>query len=123
MKTLYGDSSPALSPVPNNLPSVQPHPSLNGIKVGLAVDGAVNFESADWKFGVSPPSLALSSPQLLHGEGLQLLKVDDGEIGVSFDKKSTRHFFLFGKSLNASKFSLSFKVILKFFYKVVTIQT
>lgn len=54
--------------------------------------------------------MSLSSPQLLHGDGLQLLKAEDGEIGLSFDKKSTRHFFLLGKSLNSPKFSLTFKV-------------
>jgi hypothetical protein len=52
----------------------------------------------------------LASPKLFNGEGLHLLRGDDGEIGVSFDKHSSRHFFFVGAALPSPKFSLKFQV-------------
>jgi hypothetical protein len=78
--------------------------------VGLAFDGAVSFEAPDWKFQVAPLHFDLSAPKLFHSDGLHLLRGDDGEIGVSFDKNSSRHFFFFGKAPAFPKFSLGLKV-------------
>lgn len=103
---LYG--SPELPPVelPKGQVCLHSHPFLN-LTVGLALDGTVSFTAPDWKMS-SVPTLSLTTPKLLRAEGLHLLRADDGEIGVSFDKTSSRHFFFIGKSIGA-KFSLQLK--------------
>jgi hypothetical protein len=93
-------------------PSILPHPSLGGIKVSLSWESVVAFEGPDWKLSATP-SLSISSPQLIQGEWLQLLRGEDGEIGISFDKGSSRHFFLLG-SVPSPKFSIKFKASLFF---------
>ena len=56
------------------------------------------------------PSFSLTPKKLVKGTGLQLLTGDDGEVGLSFDNTSTRHFYMVGKSLAVPKFSIQFKV-------------
>ena len=87
------------------------HGSLNGLHVGLSADGIAEYDSPDWKLAVSPIHFSLAPPkQLLQGADVQLLRAEDGEIGISFDKDSSRHFFFIGKALSFPKFSLGFKV-------------
>jgi hypothetical protein len=107
---MYGTPDAPRVEVPKGLLSIHPHPTLNGINVGLNVDGTVSFEAPDWKFHVAS-QLSLSGPKLYHSDGLHLLRGEDGEIGVSFDKSSSRHFYFLGKSLALPKFSLGLKVI------------
>ena len=95
--------------LPHGSPSVHLHPSLN-LKVSLSLSG-VHYEGPDWNLLIPhPPALSLTAPKLLHGEGLQLLRDVDGEIGMSFDKHSSRHFFFFGKAPSALKFTLKLQV-------------
>lgn len=125
-KSLYGSLDTPTVEVPHGQLSLHAHPSLNGLNVGLGLDGGVNFDSPDWKFGVAPLHFSLSAPKLLRGDGLHLLRGDDGEIGVSFDKKSSRHFFFIGFALPSPKFSLGLKVLMLYctifdFYSKFTI--
>lgn len=94
------------------------HPSLN-LNVGLSLDGIASFDSPDWKLSVAPLQLEISAPKLLHGEGLHLLRGDDGEIGISFDKNSSRHFYFLGKAPALPKFSLNLKVCLALLISVM----
>jgi hypothetical protein len=109
-KSLYGSLDAPSFEVPHGQLSLHVHPSLHNLEVGLGIDGTVTFDSPDWKLGVSPLHLSVSQPKLLKGDGLHLLRGEDGEIGVSFDKKSSRQFFFLGKALSAPKFSLGLKV-------------
>lgn len=107
-KLLYGNVE--LFELPSGQLSIHAHPSLNGINVELSHDHNVNFSTPDWKLSVLPLSFNISAPKLFHGDGLHLLRGDDGEIGVSFDKNASRHFFFVGKPLSLPKFSLKFAV-------------
>jgi hypothetical protein len=105
-KMLYG--SPNIPPmeVSQGQLSLHSHPFLN-LTVGLGLDGVVSYTAPDWKL-TAVPTFSLSAPKLLRAEGLHLLRADDGEIGISFDKTSSRHFFFIGKSPGV-KFSLQLK--------------
>lgn len=83
--------------------------------MGLSIDGVVSFEAPDWSASVSCPHFSLTAPKLSRADGLHMLAGEDGEIGVSFDKHSSRHFFFLGKALSVPTFSLHFKVCLHFF--------
>jgi hypothetical protein len=96
--------------LPHGQLALHAHPSLNNINVGLSFDGIATFEAPDWKLAVSPLHLSLTVPKLFSGDGLHLLRGEDGEIGISFDKKSSRHFFFLGKGLPSPKFALKLKV-------------
>lgn len=61
---------------------------------------------------VSPVNFSLTSPTLHRGDGVQLLRSEDGEIGLYGDKITSRHFFIVAKPLNSLKFSLKMTVIL-----------
>lgn len=91
--------------------SLHLHPSLNNINVGLSLDGIASFDALDWKLSVSPLHFSIATPKLFNGPGLHLLRGGDGEIGISFDKNSSRHFFFFGKAPSIPKFSLNLKVL------------
>ncbi len=108
-KTLYGNLRVPPVELPSPQPSIQVHPSLNDLQLSLQWNGEASFELPGWKLSASLPSFELTSPKLLHANGLQLLRGEDGEIGFSFDKNSTRHFFVLGKP-SSPKFSLKFKV-------------
>lgn len=116
-KSLYGSLDTPRVELPHGQLSAHSHPSLNGINVSLSLDGAVSFDSPDWKFGVAPLHFGLSAPKLYHGDGLHLVRGDDGEIGISFDKNASRHFFFLGKAPSSPKFSLGLKVF-RFFRRV-----
>ena len=93
------------------LPNPHFHPALKGLQVGLSADGVVEFESPDWKLAVLPIHFNISPPKrLFQGPDVHLLRGEDGEIGLTFDKDSSRQFFFIGKALPFSKFSLAFKV-------------
>lgn len=111
-KSLYGSAKVSPVEVPQGELSVHTHPSLGGLNVSLSGGGLASFSGPDWKLGVSPVGLSLVYPKLLHGDGLHLLQGEDGELGISFDKHSSRHFFLIGKSLQSPKFTLQFMVYL-----------
>jgi hypothetical protein len=96
--------------IPHGQLATHLHPSLN-LNVGLSFDGVVSFDAPDWKASVAPLNLSLAAPKLSRGEGLHLLVGEDGEVGVSFDKNTSRHFFFLGISHSLPKFSLSIKVI------------
>jgi hypothetical protein len=120
---MYGSPDAPRVEVPQGLLSIHAHPSLNGINVGLAVDGTASFEAPDWKFHVAALHFGLSAPKLFHSDGLHLLQGEDGEIGVSFDKSSSRHFFFLGKAPAFPKFSLGLKVYLTFLiYKITNMR-
>lgn len=110
-KSLYGNLDAPHVEVPHGQLSLHLHPSLN-LNVGLAIDGTVSFDAPDWKASISPSHFSITGPKLSRADGLHLLTGDDGEIGVSFDKSSSRHFFFLGKGLSVPKFSLNFKVLL-----------
>jgi hypothetical protein len=106
---MYGGVGLPLIELPHGSPSVHLHPALN-LSVSLSLDGA-HFDGPDWKLHIPhPPALTLASPKLLQGEGLQLLRDIDGEIGISFDKHSSRHFFFWGKAPTTPKFVLNLQV-------------
>lgn len=96
--------------VPHGQLSLHRHHSLNDLDVGLSLDGIASFDSPDFSLSVAPLHFSLSAPKLLNGAGLHLLRGLDGEIGISFDKQSSRHFFFLGKLPSAPKFSLNLKV-------------
>jgi hypothetical protein len=95
------------------------HPHLGNLNVGLSFDGTASFDAPDWKLSVAPPNFAVSVPTLYNGAGLHLLRGDDGEIGISFDKNSSRHFFFIGKPLSAPKFAINLKVLTAFWVCVL----
>jgi hypothetical protein len=109
-KSLYGDINLPHIELPHNQLSLHSHPSLNNLNVGLSIDGVASFEAPDWSLSIAPLHFTLSGPILSKGDGLHLLRSDDGEIGVSFDKHTSRHFFFFGKAPSFPKFSLGLKV-------------
>jgi hypothetical protein len=111
-KSLYGDIDTPHIEVPHGQLSLHVHPSLNNLNVGLSLDGIVSFEAPDWALSVAPLHVSLASPKLFNGAGLHLLRGDDGEIGISFDKHSSRHFFFLGKAPSLPKFSLGLQVTL-----------
>ena len=113
--SLYGDLDAPRVELPSGQLALHAHPALNNLTVGLSFDGAATFEAPDWRFAISPLHLSLTAPKLFSGDGLHLLRGDDGEIGISFDKKSSRHFFFIGKSLASPKFSLKLKVLMCFY--------
>lgn len=90
---LYTDKS--LTPVASG-PARLSHPAI-GLEVGLNPSGQVEYGTKGWKVTLTP-NFQLSSPTLHKGSSTQLLRADDGEIGLSFDKDATRHFFLFAKA-------------------------
>ena len=110
--SLYGDLDAPHIEVPHGQLSTHTHPHLGNLNVGLSLDGTASYDAPDWKLVIAPTSFSVSAPKLYTGAGLHLLRGDDGEIGISFDKNSSRHFFFIGKvfPLSAPKFSLSLKV-------------
>jgi hypothetical protein len=118
-KFLYGSADTHIE-IPQGQLALHLHPSLN-LNVGLSAEGLASFTAPDWKFSAAPLNLDLSSPKLFHGEGLHLLRGDDGEIGLSFDKRSSRHFFFLGKAPSGRKFSLGFKVTLSLLIPIASI--
>lgn len=110
MPILYGRGEANLAPVAAGHPSVEAHPSLNRLEVALAPNGEVNFGNPTWKVKLAPVGLDLANPKLYRRDGLQLLRGDDVETGLSFDKDTTRHFFFFGKSA-PSKLQLKLEVL------------
>lgn len=109
-KSLYGGAKSEPVELPQGQLSLHVHPSLGDLNVGLSWDGAASFDAPGWKLGVSPIGFTLASPKLFRADGLHLLQSEDGEIGISFDKNSSRHFFLIAKSLPSLKFSLHLNV-------------
>lgn len=109
-KSLYGDLSLPHVEIPHGHLSLHLPPSLNGLKVGLSIDGLASFEAPDWNLAVTPVAFSLSGPKLSNTDGLHLLRGEDAEIGISFDKHSCRHFFFYGKAPTVPKFSLGLKV-------------
>ena len=96
-KSLYGDPSGATVELFDGQAPLRSHGHLN-VAVGLQHNGDVEFGSPDWKVTLSP-SFKLTNPKLYQRERVQLLRGEDGETGVSVDKRnSSRHFFLFGKT-------------------------
>jgi hypothetical protein len=96
--------------VPHGQLALHLHPSLGNLNVGLSLDGVASFDAQDWKLEVVPSHFSLSAPKLFSADGLHLLRGLDGEIGISFDKHSSRHFFFFGKAPSLPTFSLGLKV-------------
>lgn len=116
-KSLYGDVELPRIELPHGELAIHNHPSLN-LSISLSHDGLASFEGSGVKFSVSPLHFNISSPKLFKAEGLQLAQGIDGEIGLSFDKHSSRHYFFLGKAPAAPKFSLEFKVGI-FFYNFI----
>jgi hypothetical protein len=94
---LYGKAVAALSALAHGQPAKHNHPALNDLEVTLVADGTVEFGNPTWKVKLSPQNFSLTAPKLFKNDGVQLLRAEDGETGLSFDKTSSRHFFLFGK--------------------------
>ncbi len=109
-KLLYGSpKSPPVELKQGQL-SMHAHPHLNHLNVSLDWDGVVNYNGPDFSLRVAPVDFSLKAGKLLRADGLQLLRGEDSEVGVSFDKKSSRHFFFLGWAPSSPKFSISFKV-------------
>lgn len=104
---LYGNTE--LIPLHNTLVSSESPPSLPSLEVGLSLSGDVEFSAPDWKVRLSP-DFHVASPKLYKGDGVHLLRGDDGETGFSFDKKSARHFFVFAKAPASPKLQLRLEV-------------
>ena len=109
-KTLYGDLNLPHVELPHGQLSIHLHPALNNLNVGLSLDGVASYEAPDWALSVRSLHFSLTAPNLTKGDGLHLLRGEDGEIGISFDKQSSRHFFFLGKAPASPKFSLELKV-------------
>ena len=105
---LYGHSGANLAPVAGGHPTLESHPSLNGLEVALAENGEVEFGNSSYRVKLSV-NFDVPSPKLYRRDGLQLLRGDDVETGLSFDKDTTRHFFFFGKAA-PSKLLLNLEV-------------
>lgn len=69
------------------------------------------LQAPDLNLSVFPLDFSLTAPKLSKADGLHLLRGEDGEIGISFDKRSSRHFFFLGKAPTLPKFSLGLKVL------------
>jgi hypothetical protein len=55
-------------------------------------------------------SFSLLGAKLYKGDGLQIVRGDSNEVGVSYDQNSVRHYFFFGKAPVAQKFSIKLTV-------------
>lgn len=64
-------------------------------------------------------SFKITAPKLHKSDGVQLLRADDGEIGLSTDANATRHFFVFGKAPTSTKFGIKFTVRIFYFSFIV----
>jgi hypothetical protein len=110
LKSLYGGTSRQATPVPRGQSALHSHPSLPYFDIGLDWEGRARFDSkSGLELVVSPPDLQIDSPELLTGAKLHLLRGKNADIGISFDKQSSRHFFFLSKPLSG-KFSLQFKL-------------
>lgn len=107
---MYGTLDTPHIEIPHGQLSIHVHPHLNHLTVGLSLDGVASFDAPDWKLAIAPAHFSVSAPILLNGAELHLLRGDDGEIGISFDKNSSRHFFFIGSPLFVAKFSLNLMV-------------
>lgn len=105
-KTLYGDDDGTTVAVESSRHS---HPSLD-LNVELSPIGEAKFDAPDWNLITLPP-VTLEAPKLLQRKGLHVVRGEDGEIGLSFDNKTSRQFFVLGRSPSFPEFSLKFKVI------------
>jgi hypothetical protein len=103
-EAIYGPNDVALTQIPSKSP--QPIPALNGLEVGLSPSGDADFGSTDWKIKLAPVSFRLAAAKLHKGDGLQVVRADDNEVGISYDEHSFRHYFFFGKAPVAQKFTL-----------------
>ncbi len=107
-KSLYGSSGSPLVAVPSGDITL-PNPSL-GLNFSLSLDGLLTFGGPDWSLKLAPISVSVRDPQLFTRDGLLLVRGEDGEFGVSFDKQSSRHWFFIGKPLSSPKFGLKFEL-------------
>jgi hypothetical protein len=85
------------------------------------VHGEIEYHTPGWKVKFTP-NFHVTSPQVLRGKELQLLRGEDGETGLSYNIKYTRHFFIYGKAPTTPKLLLQLEVltILEFvFYSFV----
>jgi hypothetical protein len=124
---IYGGSNVLLTLLPGKFPK-QPHAVLPNIDVTLGLDGAAEFSAGDWKvpyiasssfiflsvdllqFKLTP--IFVPTPPVPHrGDGVHVLRGEDGEIGLYHDKVASRHFFIVGKAPPTNKFTLKLAVI------------
>jgi len=109
--TLYSEGTSPLSPQAPNQTIQHTHAHLPNVTLSLSPDGALSYDGPDFSVGFSPIGIAFANAQLLRSDGVAVLRGDDGEQGVSFDKSgASRHFFFLGKALPSPKFSLKLKV-------------
>jgi hypothetical protein len=89
--------------------------SLDNINIALNFSGDTVYSTSDgtWEIKLSP-NFTLTSPKLLAGTGLQVLRADDGETGFFFEEELIRHFFVFFKPPTANRFILKFEVLPQF---------
>lgn len=57
-----------------------------------------------------PVNFKISSPTLLRSDEAQIVRGDEAEIGISFDKSSVKHFFIVGRAPYSQKFTIKFNV-------------
>ena len=111
-KLLYsGKPDSATVQVPKGQFASLAPPSL-GCEFALAHEGHLEFSGGGkWKIRLSPLGISLPDAQLLKAGNFAALRSPEGEIGFSFDKDSSKHFFTIGQPFAAPKFSLQLKVI------------
>ena len=115
--SLYGDAGDDAQPEEYSKEhhAVHSHPALQNVPAALRWDGQVEYGSEEngWKIKIIPTTFPISTSsdrQLILRHGLQLLRSTDYECGLSYDKSSSRHFFIFGKSPSSTRFALQFEV-------------
>jgi hypothetical protein len=67
------------------------------------------WRTVEKRVKVSQEKILVSINFFYIGDWLQLLRGEDGEIGVSFDKNSSRHFFML-TNISSPRFAIKFKV-------------
>lgn len=105
--TLYGRDLQSLKPVAP--PASNTLKGLNNIHASLHPNGEVVYTTSGWQVKLTP-NFHLTGAQVLQSGTLQLVRGDDGETGINSDLKSTRHFFLLGKSPASAKLLLQLEV-------------
>ncbi len=104
-------SDPVLLSSPQ--PSQLIHTPLD-LDISLNWNGGAEIGSPSWKVALDPVGISFPNPKLYRGVKLQLLRGDGVSTGFSFDKSSSRHFFILEKPPGTERFSLKFMVTNKF---------
>lgn len=77
----------------------------------IIIIGTLDFKAKEWGISFSPLDFSLPNADIIKGEHFIALRSEEGEIGVSsYDKDTTKHFFVITKPLPTPKLVLKLHV-------------